>query len=153
MVVRQAKKEDKKAILSLQDELLSEAARVNNQQPHHEPVEKAGSELFDKTFNQDIVKYFVAEENEKIIGLATLVTYPLVRRGQYRAKLEELVVTENMRGKGIGSILLKHVLKYCKDNTIPTLVLSSENSLVRAHKFYEDHGGKITEKMFRFDIK
>ena len=152
MIIRLAKQSDKEQILSLQDELLSSVAKAKNQKSTHQQVKKVGNELFDKTFNEDVVKYFVAEENGKIIGLATLVVYPLVRRGQYRSKLEELVVTERMRGKGIGSIILKEVIKYCKDNNIPTMVVSSELDLIRSHEFYEKHGGKFTEKLFKFSI-
>lgn len=152
MTIRLAKQSDKKAIFSLQNELLSSVAEAKNEKPTHTPVEKVANELFDKTFNQDVVKYFVAEENGKIVGLATLVVYPIVRGGQYRAKLEELVVTKHMRENGIGTKLLKAVIQYCKENIIPTLVLTSELELVRAHKFYESMGGKFTEKMFRFDI-
>lgn len=153
MIIRLAKQSDKQQILALQDELLTSVAKTKNQALTHAPVEKVGSELFDKTFNQDIVKYFVAEDNGKIVGLATLVVYPLVRRGVYRAKLEELVVIESMRGKRVGSELFIHVLQYCKYNKIPTLVLSSELGLEQSHKFYEKHGGKFTEKLFKFDIK
>lgn len=152
MKIRFAKKEDKTQIFSLQDELLTAVALAKNEKPKHKPIEKVGSELFDKTFHENIVKYLVAEEKGKIIGLATLIVYPIVRRGQYRAKLEELVVSEKMRGKGIGTLLLEAVLKYCKAHDIPTMVLNSEVDLSKAHKFYEKHGGKFTEKMFRFDL-
>lgn len=152
MTIRNARREDKKHILSLQDELLTEVARVKKEKPTHQKVEDVGSQLFDKTFDHETIKYFVAEENGEIVGLATLVVYPLVRRGQYRAKLEELVVTGKMRGKGVGAQLLQTVIQYCKDNKMPTLVLNSEIDLTRAHKFYEKHGARYTEKMFRFDL-
>lgn len=65
---------------------------------------------------------------------------------------DELIVTKSMRGKWAGAKLLEAVKDYCKTNNILSLRLNSEVSLTDAHKFYEAHGGKFTDKMFRFNL-
>ena len=149
--VRQAIAEDKKDVLSLLDEFLTHIEESKGY-GSHEPTEVVGSKLFDDLISEDKFKIFVAEEEGKIIGVATLFLYPIIRRGQYRGQLEELVVTKSMRGKGAGSKLLEAVKDYCENNNILSLRLNSEINLTEAHKFYEVHGGKFTEKMFRFDF-
>lgn len=91
-------------------------------------------------------------ETGKTVGIATFFIYPVIRRGHYRGQLEEMVVTETMRGKGIGSKLIEPVIAYCKQNNIPTMRLNSGLEFTGAHAFYEKHGGKFTEKMYRFDL-
>ncbi|HSA83275.1 MAG TPA: GNAT family N-acetyltransferase [Patescibacteria group bacterium] len=151
IVVRIATKEDKTDVLRLLDELLT---HVEESQGYgsHEPTERVGSSLFDELIVDDKFKIFVAEEDGNVVGAATLFLYPIIRRGQYRGQLEELVVTKSMRGKGAGSKLLEAVKDYCKNNNILSLRLNSGISLTDAHKFYEAHGGKFTEKMFKFDL-
>jgi len=149
--VRLATQDDKKDVLSLLDELLTHIEETQKY-GSHEPAEVVGSVLFDELIKKDTFKIFVAEENGNIVGVATLFAYPILRRGQYRGQLEELVVTKNMRSKGVGSKLLEAVKDYCKNNNIRSLRLNSGIELTNAHRFYEVHGGKFTEKMFRFDL-
>lgn len=151
ITVRLATKEDKKDVLRLLDELLTHIEETQGY-GNHEPTEVVGNNLFDELISDDKFKIFVAEEDGKVIGTATLFLYPIIRRGQYRGQLEEFIVTKSMRGKGAGSKLLEAVKEYCKDNNILSLRLNSGLSLIDAHKFYEAHGGKFTEKMFRFDL-
>ena len=153
MTIRFAKKEDKKQVLQLLDELLTDISCVLGTKPTHQPVVKAGNEIFDDVLKRNDFKIFVAEDNKKILGIATVFLYPVVRRGHYRAQIEELIVNKSSRGKGVGSKLLQAVLLYCKKQGIPTMRLNSGLKLKNAHRFYEKHGGKVTEKMFRFDIK
>lgn len=151
IIVRLATQEDKKDVLRLLDEMLTHIEETQGY-GSHEPTETVGSKLFDDLISDDKFKIFVAEEDGKIIGTATLFLYPILRRGQYRGQLEELIVTKSIRGKGIGSKLLEAVKDYCKENNILSLRLNSGISLTDAHKFYEAHGGKFTEKMFRFNF-
>lgn len=149
--IRTATENDKKPVLRLLDELLT---YIEDTQKHgsHDPVEEVGSDLFNEVTTKNSVKIFVAEENSNIVGVATFFLYPIVRRGQYRGQLEELVVTKSMRGKGVGSKLLEAVKLYCKENKIHSFRLNSGIELTETHKFYEANGGKFTEKMFRFDL-
>src|SRR3989338_3478559 len=84
--------------------------------------------------------------------LITLYLLPNMRHGWHRGHVEDFVISENSRGKGIGTQLFNAVKKYCKENNIKVIKLDSGVDLIGAHKFYEKNGGKFTEKMFRFDV-
>lgn len=150
MKIRLARKQDKTQVLNLIAELMNTAHKTFGT-----PMISSGDlpqDVFGELLKRGDVKIFVAEENNNLIGLATLYIIPVMRRIKPRAELEELIVTEKKRGKGIGKKLLEIALKYCKDNNIYSLKLSSYLEMTSAHAFYERLGGKTKERIFRFDI-
>lgn len=151
MLIRPAKPEDKEAVLNLLDELLKDDAGKRGVKPTHIPVIEAGDKMYDQ-FLKDPYKIFVAQEGEKILGVATFFLYPVLRRGKFRVQLEELVVDQEVRGQGIGHALVEAVKNWCKQNNISVLRINSQVSNLQAHKFYEDLGGKYVERSFRFDL-
>jgi len=70
----------------------------------------------------------------------------------HRGHIEDIVVSKDMRGKGIGTKLLGAIKEFCKQNDISVFKLDSNNDLGDAHQFYLKNGGKQTELMYRFDI-
>ena len=56
---------------------------------------------------------FVAEENDKVEGFALWYVRYSTWKGQ-RMYLEDLLVTEKMRGKGLGKLLFDALIEECK---------------------------------------
>jgi GNAT superfamily N-acetyltransferase len=108
--------------------------------------------MFDEIIFRNDTKIFVAEEGDKLMGLATLYILPNIRHGWHRGHIEDFFVSEGVRSNGIGTQIFITVKKFCHDNLIRVIKLDSANDLTKAHKFYMKNGGKQTEKMFRFDI-
>lgn len=152
MNIRLAEAKDKNEVLQLLDLLLVDDAIKRGIKPNHVPVIEAGDKMFGEFLTSDKCKILVAEDDGKVIGISTFYLYPVLRRGNYRVQLEELVVSESHRGKGIGTALVEAVKNWCKDNNISTLRINSQVVNSDAHKFYENLGGKFNEKSFRFDI-
>ena len=151
MKIRFATIKDKKKCLMLLDELGAEVSRKNGMQKISEDTKQSGK-IFNEVTRRKDTKIFVAEEKGEIIGLVTFYMLPNIRHGWHRGHIEDFVVSKKMRGKRIGSSLMKAVTDYCKKNKIKVMKLDSGLELKEAHKFYEKHGGKHTEKMYRFDI-
>jgi GNAT superfamily N-acetyltransferase len=102
--VRIARLEDKDKVIALCRQLASSASRTNE----HFNKSSAKGDIFHNIINdKNIGTILVAEHDGYIVGVITL-SYPLAMRtnGLY-ACVEEFVVDEHMRGKGIGSLLLK----------------------------------------------
>jgi len=78
-----------------------------------------------------------AKENKKILGLI-LVTDYFYDNGKC-LWIEELAVKEEYQKKGIGTRLIKSLLKIAKKNKIKTINLNSKNFNL---KFYEKFGFK-----------
>ncbi|MDQ5900752.1 MAG: hypothetical protein QG600_330 [Patescibacteria group bacterium] len=83
---------------------------------------------------------FLAKDTEKaeIIGMITLVTY----RIPYKKKgvLEDLVVDEHHRGKGLGEALVKKALEKAKELQITTVDLTSRPDREGANRLYQKMG-------------
>ena len=147
MNIRLAQSKDGGKILGLLDELLEEAMGK-----HVDQDSKPRMALFAKTLSREDIKMFIAEENGEVVGFINFFILPVVRRGANFGHVEDLVISKSLRGKGVGTELMKEVINYCKANNINVIKLDSGIELTQAHKFYEKMGGKFTEKMFRFDL-
>lgn len=107
--IRIAIKEDCTRLLELINELaLYEKAP--------EEVTVTLAEFEDAGFGQKPVwKAFVAEENKIIIGFALFYTRYSTWKG-CRLYLEDFLVTEACRGKGVGKLLFEKVIAEARDN-------------------------------------
>ncbi|RKR85539.1 L-amino acid N-acyltransferase YncA [Mucilaginibacter gracilis] len=93
-------------------ELVNELA-VFEKAPHEVVVSLA--EFKEAGFGQQPVwKAFVAEVDDYIVGFALYYTRYSTWKGR-RIYLEDLLVTQNMRGKGIGKLLFDAVVKQTKE--------------------------------------
>lgn len=81
---------------------------------------------------------FVAREPGRILGMATVVTAPLVTG--WHATIEDVVVDEDARGRGIARLLLEAVIDETGRRGIPTLDLTSRPSRESALRLYESVG-------------
>ena len=145
MSIRLATLKDKEQILRLFDEfsILFKAEDIPS---------KVGGEMFDEIIDRKDTMIFVVEENNRLVGLISLYLLPNIRHGWKRGHIEDFFVTNNMRGKGVGTALFSAAKDYCIKNNIKVIKLDSNNELTDTHKFYEENGGKTTERFFRFDL-
>src|SRR3989344_653553 len=97
---------------------------------------------------QKVVQYasselWVATENNKIIGMATLAL--IVKPGGITAQLEDVVVDEAARGKGLGRQLCEKAIERAKANGAHSIHLTSRPARVAANKLYQKLGFKLHE--------
>ncbi|KAK8892208.1 hypothetical protein M9Y10_029431 [Tritrichomonas musculus] len=92
---------------------------------------------------------FIAEEKDKdnkIIKLGTAVTSTqiMLHMGGKYLYVQELIVDDAARGKGVGSALLKYVDQYSKDQGYFAVELTQPPDSTKYHKertaFYTQHG-------------
>lgn len=99
--------------------------------------------------------FFVAEENQKIIG-----TCGVMADGLETAIVRRLFVEPNARGKGIGSELLKAALAFCREHGFREILIRTSSRmeqairLCRAQGFEEDGQWDLGQvKLIRFRLK
>ena len=145
MDIRVATMSDKKEVLRLLDEFGSMLkAKV--------APSEVGESIFDEIIGRKDTKIFVAEEEGRLIGVATFYVLPNIRHGWHRGHIEDFFVTAGEQGKGVGKKIFEFIQHFCKQNNIKVIKLDSGNELLQAHAFYEKLGGRTTERFFRFDI-
>lgn len=85
---------------------------------------------------------FVAEDRGEVHGFALYYIRYSTWKGQ-RLYLEDLLVSEAMRGKGIGKLLFERVLQETKDNNYSGMVWQVLDWNTPAIEFYKKYGAAI----------
>ncbi len=104
--------------------------------PDHE-TQSRGLEMI--LNNNNVGNIFVAKNNEKIIGMVILLYTVSTALGERVALLEDMVVSPNERGLGIGSMLLDHAVKYATEEGCKRITLLTDKTNIGAQKFYKQH--------------
>jgi len=80
---------------------------------------------------------FVIKENEKIVGMVSLLYTVSTALGGRVALLEDMVIEKSSRKKGYGRMLLKACLRYAKENGCLRVTLLTDRDNDVAIAFYE----------------
>ena len=104
--------------------------------------------IFDLTriseiLDHDATELFVARADGQIVGMVTLVTFPLP--SGLRGHVEDVVVDESMRGHGIARRLLQTITALASERGLRTLDLTSRPSRESALRLYESVGFKLRD--------
>ena len=103
--VREATTEDQEQVFDLLRQLMTSATAES---PINQP---SAAETYRQVIEEGKGTVLIAEENGKMLGLVTL-SYPVaIRCGGIYSCIEEFIVTEQARGKGVGSKLLEATIK------------------------------------------
>jgi len=97
--------------------------------PDMEPLSL--KEVLDKQNNCYVLCYM---ENSAIIGLAVMCTYKVI--SGYNGWVEDVIVDEKYRGKGIGKKLIGQLIKVGQDLNLTNLFLFTGKHRTAANKLY-----------------
>lgn len=84
--------------------------------------------------------YGAFSENHPVGVFALLIMDNLGHTGQPSAVLEDIIVDERFRGKGIGKQMIDYALRMALAKNCYKLSLSSNRQRTGAHRFYENLG-------------
>ncbi|MEP3207986.1 MAG: GNAT family N-acetyltransferase [Maribacter sp.] len=134
--IREAKAEDMPQVLGLIQELASFEKEDN-------AVEVSVEDLIKDGFGEEkLFQCFVAETAAVIVGMA--LAYP--RYSTWKGPvihLEDLIVTERIRGSGLGSALLTEVVKYGNSLGVKRISWEVLDWNEPAISFYEKKGARV----------
>ena len=139
VIVRLAKSADQQRCTELLDVLAKATS---------DPHEIFDSETFQHLISNERGSLVVAEESEKVIGMAS-ISFNLALRynGEY-CQLEELVVDPDSRGKNVGGLLIEETIRIAKTRGCKEYGLYILESTKHNQGFYEKYGFiKVGEEM------
>jgi GNAT superfamily N-acetyltransferase len=87
------------------------------------------------------IKIFLEKNNKEIARARLYILHNDTRNLNY-GFLEDVLVDENLRGQGIGTELIKEIIKTAENNNCYKIVATSRNSRCPVHKLYERLGFK-----------
>ena len=124
-----------KEIITITDENFIQLSKLMNQLSNR--IELANKETVEKIISEPNTKILAAiNEKEEIIGILTVVFIHIL--SGKKARIEDLVVLDNMRGKGIGQELINYSFDLCKRNNIQFIDLTSHPDRIAANKLYKN---------------
>ena len=95
------------------------------------------------------VHLFIAQEGAEVLGMLSLVVFPIPTG--IRAWVEDVVVDESARGKGVGRALSEYALQAANEKGALTVDLTSRPSRVAANQLYQKVGFQLREtNVYRF---
>lgn len=108
----------------------------------------SASAAFDRPRAEGVVAHdatdlLVVRDEGHIVGTATLVTAPSL--SGLRGHVEDVVVDEAARGRGIARLLLEHMTQLARERGLRTLDLTSRPSRESALRLYESVGFRRRE--------
>ena len=99
-------------------------------------------------------KVYVAVLGTEIVGTYALTVMDnLAHRGSRSGLIEDVVVSDNLQGQGIGRQMMRDALNRCREAGCYKAALSSNLKRERAHRFYESLGFEKHGFSFYTDLK
>ncbi|MBI2724126.1 MAG: GNAT family N-acetyltransferase [Chloroflexi bacterium] len=142
-MIRLARRQDLPTLVRLLGQL-NEAPSVPG--PEHE----AAFQAIDTDPRQQLL---VVEVDGAVAGTLALIIVPnLGHHGRPWAMVENVVVDEPLRGRGLGATLMRHVMDEAQVAGCYKLVLTSRRQRESAHRFYARLGFEATSVGFRYTM-
>lgn len=92
----------------------------------------------------------VAQDGDELVGTLQLTFIPgLMFRGAWRGQIESVRIAGRRRGEGLGAAFVGWAVERCRDRGCRMVQLTSTDSRVDAHRFYERLGFAGTHTGFK----
>src|SRR4051812_18635224 len=116
--IQEAKEQDLPALIDLYKQLdASDSEQLSIE---------ATTQMFRKISMYPDYKLYIAVKDGQIVGTFTLLIMDsLAHRGKPSGIVEDIVVDEIWRGKGVGKLMMQFAMNYCKKVGCSKLALSS----------------------------
>ncbi|MCU0605150.1 MAG: GNAT family N-acetyltransferase [Desulfobacterales bacterium] len=88
---------------------------------------------------------FAAEAGGRVVGMASAQTLISTAEGGFAALVEDVVVAESFRGRGIGRMLVAAIERWAADRGVTRLQLLADRANAPALRFYDKQGWKATQ--------
>ena len=106
-------------------------------------------EIFKKIKDNSNHFVYVAILDGRVVGSTSMIIEPkFIHDGGNVAHIEDVVVSKEFQGKGIGEMLMQSLLELAKDNNCYKTILDCSDEV---KPFYEKIGFKKTSNGMRFD--
>jgi GNAT superfamily N-acetyltransferase len=147
--IRDAQRHDLKAIIAL----LADDDLGKHREVVSDEIDPAYVRAFETIAADPRTRLIVAEQAGRIVGCFELVFIPgLGRRGAERAQIEAIRVARDVRGEGVGKLMIQWAINHAKSRGCRLVQLTSDKRRTRAHQFYAKLGFAPSHEGFKMEI-
>ena len=145
--VRLFQREDQEAALSLQDEFIEEFFPEFVGDPRLDEWNKDVNNIY-SSYIEGAGVFWVVENSMEVVGMGG------IKISEETPVISRVRVRKRERGKGIGTLLLRHMQEYCFREGYKKILVDTENHMSSAVRFYESHNFlRIRETVEEIDGK
>jgi GNAT superfamily N-acetyltransferase len=140
----------KQADIAAMSQLLSQLFSIENDFIPDEEKQRRGLQLLLDTLSAYIL---VAEERGEIVAMATVQVLVSTAEGGHVGLVEDVVVDQEHRSKGVGAALLDRLQVWAQDNGLTRLQLAADKDNSTALEFYAGKDWSQTKLvMLRYSV-
>lgn len=147
MRIRQATIEDSAVIAQLMAQLM-EVGGYGDWQVSPEQI----AESLRKMADSDAYQVLLAEDEGQTVGLLRLSFRHTLFHPAPSALIDELVVEQGHRGRGVGQRLMAEAIERCRAAGCHEIEVSTERSNEAAQEFYRQHGFSHEAVLFELEF-
>lgn len=93
--------------------------------------------------SDNTIIFLGTDDNDQILGMLSLIVMKIPTGN--KAWIEDVVVDQSARGKGMGKALMNHALEKAKELAVKSVDLTSRPSREKANMLYQSLGYQIRE--------
>lgn len=90
-------------------------------------------------------RVFVAEVEDTVVAMCSLQLVISTATGGVSAWLEDVIVAQPYRHRGIGTTLLQHVMSWCDSQQVQRVQLLADEANQPAQQFYRNDNWQVTQ--------
>jgi ribosomal protein S18 acetylase RimI-like enzyme len=110
-----------------------------------------GADDLARVAKHQAITLFVARSQGAIVGMLTLVTFPLP--SGLRARIEDVVVDRDARGHGVGTALTTAAIDLARQQGARSVDLTSRPSRAAANRLYQRLGFQLRDSnVYRYQL-
>ncbi|TDB65155.1 GNAT family N-acetyltransferase [Arundinibacter roseus] len=118
------------------DELYQMLCDLENEQLN----KKSFTSVFEKNLTQPQIRYFIAEQAGRIVGMASCHVQLLLHHAGPVGEIQEMYVQPSVRSQGIGRALIHEIQKFVLSHNGIQLEVTTNRLRLETHRFYEREG-------------
>ncbi|MBK9591885.1 MAG: GNAT family N-acetyltransferase [Crocinitomicaceae bacterium] len=110
--------------------------------------EKIQQVIFSENLKNENIIYVLAFQNDEPAGFISCHAQWLLHHAALIGEIQEMIVAEKFRSKGVGKLLIEALINIAKSNGINQLEVTSSKKRESAHRFYMREG--FAQSHFKF---
>ena len=108
-------------------------------------------DIYSKNIYRDDVHYLVVEYKSELIAFGSMHIQSLLHHSANVAEIQELIIKNDFRGKGIGKMLIERLKEISRGESCEVIEVCCNRERVDAHEFYEHNG--FSKSHYKFTLR
>ena len=134
--------------------LLADDDLGSQRERYEDPLSESYYSAFEQIHNDSNHELIVAERGGEVIGTLHLMFLSSISfQGALRSQVESVRVDKRFQNQGIGSEMMKWTIDRAKQRGAQVMQLTTHNTRVDAHRFYERLGFKGSHLGMKLSLK